>query len=287
MKSHLFVVLALLLTVFCIPALASSNQYIGSNSCQNCHQTEHQLWQQSDHHKAMQVPNGDSVLGDFDNVEVEFHQITTRFFKRDNEFFVQTTNKQGERQTFKVKYTFAFDPLQQYILDTGEGHMQAFNIAWDTRPATQGGQRWYHLQPDESITPDHPFFWQRHFQNWNSRCAECHTTGYEKNYQPETNSYATQFAEATVGCESCHGPAALHKTQAKRDKFDANKGFTKLNAKPPIWGFAPNDPIANLVSGKITNICNSAPTVIHGAYPFLTKPKPSSKTLLIITTLIS
>jgi Tfp pilus assembly protein PilF len=225
-------------------------QYIGSDSCQNCHQSEHQLWQQSDHHKAMQVPNEDSVLGDFNNVEVEFHKIKTRFFKRDNEFFVETTNKQGKRQTFKVKYTFAFDPLQQYILDTGKGHMQAFNIAWDTRAKTLGGQRWYHLQPDESITPEHPFFWQRHFQNWNSRCAECHTTGYEKNYQAETNSYATQFAEVTVGCESCHGPAALHETQAKSHKFDTNKGFTQLSANPPIWGFAPNDPIANLVSGK-------------------------------------
>ncbi|GAC18618.1 hypothetical protein GARC_1646 [Paraglaciecola arctica BSs20135] len=225
-------------------------QYIGSDTCQNCHQTEHKLWQQSDHHKAMQAPSADSVLGDFNNVEVEFHQIKTRFFKSDKQYFVETTNKQGVRQTFDVKYTFGFDPLQQYILDTGKGHMQAFNIAWDTRPKAQGGQRWYHLQPDESITPDHPFFWQRHFQNWNSRCAECHTTGYEKNYQAETNSYATQFAETTVGCESCHGPAALHQTQAKTHQFDANKGFTKLNAKPPVWGFAPKDPIANLVSGK-------------------------------------
>lgn len=229
---------------------SSNNQYIGSDACQNCHQTEHQLWQQSDHHKAMQAPSAESVLGDFNNVEVEFHQIKTRFFKRDNQYFVETTNKQGERQTFDVKYTFGFNPLQQYILDTGKGHMQAFNIAWDARPKTQGGQRWYHLQPDESITPDHPFFWQRHFQNWNSRCAECHTTGYQKNYQLETNSYTTNFAEATVGCESCHGPATLHQAQAKSSNFDANKGFNQALATPPVWGFAANDPIANLVSGK-------------------------------------
>jgi tetratricopeptide (TPR) repeat protein len=248
MKKRLFVLLAFLIIGCWSSAIASSNQYIGSDSCQNCHQTEHQLWQQSDHHKAMQAPSADSVLGDFNNVEVEFHQIKTRFFKRENQYFIETTNKQGERQTFDVKYTFGFDPLQQYILDTGKGHMQAFNIAWDTRAKIQGGQRWYHLQPDESITPDHPFFWQRHFQNWNSRCAECHTTGYEKNYKVETNSYATQFAEATVGCESCHGPAALHQTQAKSDKFDSNNGFTQSLAKPPVWGFAPKDPIANLVS---------------------------------------
>jgi tetratricopeptide (TPR) repeat protein len=250
MRSCLWVLLALWLTGYCGNAAASPNKYIGSDSCQSCHQVEHQQWQTSDHHKAMQSPNALTVLGDFANKTVKFHNITTRFFIENNRYFVATLNKQGETQTFPVIYTFGFDPLQQYILDTGNGHMQAFNIAWDTREKTDGGQRWYHLQPDESISNEHPFFWQRHFQNWNSRCAECHTTGYEKSYQLETNSFATQFAEATVGCESCHGQAALHQTQAKNSDFDVNKGFTQLLAKPPVWGFAPKDPIANLISGE-------------------------------------
>jgi hypothetical protein len=248
MKSFLFMLLAFLLIGFWSSARASSNQYIGSDSCQSCHQAEHQQWQTSDHHKAMQLPNDATVLGDFANKTVEFHNITTRFFIENNRYFIKTQNRQGQIQTFPVSYTFGFDPLQQYILDTGNGHMQAFNIAWDTRTNTNGGQRWFHLQPNEPITSEHPFFWQRHFQNWNSRCAECHTTGYKKNYQIDTNSYATQFAEATVGCESCHGPAALHQTQAKSDKFDSNKGFTQSLAKPPVWGFSQKDPIANLVS---------------------------------------
>lgn len=250
MRSRLIVLLVLQLTGLWCSATASSNQYIGSDSCKNCHQVEYQQWQTSDHHKAMQTPNAQSVLGDFANKTVEFHNITSRFFIEDNQYFIETLNKHGNRQTFPVIYTFGFSPLQQYILDTGNGHMQAFNVAWDTRAKLQGGQRWYHLQADESITSDHPFFWQRHFQNWNSRCAECHTTGYEKNYQIETNSYATQFAEATVGCESCHGPAALHQTQANNSAFDIHKGFTQLLAKPPVWGFSAKDPIANIVSGS-------------------------------------
>ena len=250
MLSRLLLLFTLQLTFFCDNTAALSNQYIGSDSCKGCHQVEHQQWQTSDHHKAMQTPNAQSVLGDFSNKTVEFHNITSRFFIKNSHYFIETLNKQGETQTFPVIYTFGFEPLQQYILDTGNGHMQAFNIAWDTRPKVAGGQRWYHLQPDEPISNQHPFFWQRHFQNWNSRCAECHTTGYEKNYQLETNSYATQFAEATVGCESCHGPAALHQSQAKQSAFDINKGFTQLLEKPPVWGFAPNDPIANLISGS-------------------------------------
>lgn len=250
MSVRLCVILVLYLTISLCHAGSPVRQYIGSDNCQNCHQVEHQQWQKSDHHKAMQTPSDKTVLGDFNDTSVEFHNIKSRFFIKGNQYFIETLNKKGITQTFSVAYTFGFYPLQQYILDTGNGHMQAFNIAWDTRDKTQGGQRWFHLQPDETITNEHPFFWQRHFQNWNSRCAECHTTGYEKNYQIDTNSYATQFAEATVGCESCHGPAALHRTQAKSNKFDTNKGLTQLLAKPPVWSFAPLDPIANLKSGE-------------------------------------
>ncbi|MFT4808445.1 MAG: hypothetical protein ACI9LX_001776 [Paraglaciecola sp.] len=138
MKSFLFMLLAILIIRFWSSARASSNQYIGSDSCQSCHQVEHQQWQTSDHHKAMQSPDAATVLGDFANKTVEFHNITTRFFSENNQYFVKKLNKQGQIQTFPVIYTFGFDPLQQYILDTGNGHIQAFNIAWDTRKIQWG-----------------------------------------------------------------------------------------------------------------------------------------------------
>ena len=44
------------------------------------------------------------------------------------------------------------------------------------------------------------------FQNWNSRCAECHSTHLVKNYSAQDRSFATTFEEIDVGCEACHGP---------------------------------------------------------------------------------
>ncbi|MDP5033303.1 tetratricopeptide repeat protein [Paraglaciecola sp.] len=231
-----------------IKICASSTTYIGSDTCAGCHQTEHQQWLSSDHHKAMQKPNDTTVLGDFNNVSVEFHQIQSRFFQDKGDYFVETLNKNAEKQTFKVVYTFGFNPLQQYILQTEQGHLQAFNIAWDSRAKAQGGQRWYHLQPDETITPDHPFFWQRHFQNWNSRCAECHTTGFQKQYEVDTHSYNSQFSELNVGCESCHGAGQQHQQQAQAGKFDPQWGFAEKLTSAPLFTFAANAPIANLAS---------------------------------------
>jgi formate-dependent nitrite reductase cytochrome c552 subunit len=45
--------------------------------------------------------------------------------------------------------------------------------------------------------------------SWNDRCAGCHTTGYDPN--------ARTFAEASIACESCHGPGARHAASKKRD----------------------------------------------------------------------
>ena len=41
-------------------------------------------------------------------------------------------------------------------------------------------------------------------------CAECHSTGVRKNYDPAHDRFATRFAEVSVGCEACHGQGARH-----------------------------------------------------------------------------
>jgi cytochrome c553 len=77
---------------------------------------------------------------------------------------------------------FGVYPLQQYLLPLDDGRLQALSIAWDSRPAEEGGQRWYHLYPDEAIAHDDPLHWTGPYQNWNTRCAECHSTDLHKNY---------------------------------------------------------------------------------------------------------
>ncbi|MBA3850019.1 MAG: hypothetical protein C0502_08490 [Opitutus sp.] len=46
--------------------------------------------------------------------------------------------------------------------------------------------------------------------NWNSMCAQCHMTGYRKNYDAPTDNYRSTWVEHGVGCIQCHSamPAA-------------------------------------------------------------------------------
>jgi predicted CXXCH cytochrome family protein len=88
--------------------------------------------------------------------------------------------------------------------------VQASSIAWDSRPKDEGGQRWFHLYPDENIKHDDILHWTKLNQNWNFMCAECHSTGVRKNYDAANDRFATTFAEISVGCEGCHGQGSKH-----------------------------------------------------------------------------
>ncbi len=128
---------------------------------------------------------------------------------------VETDGPDGSLATYEVKYTFGIEPLQQYLIELPGGRLQALSIAWDTRPVEQGGQRWFHLYPDEKIGHEDVLHWTKLYQNWNFMCAECHSTGVRKNYDPVADRYETTFAEISVGCEMCHGQGSRHIAWAK------------------------------------------------------------------------
>src|SRR5512141_242012 len=199
------------------PAVGASNvtsgtppAYVGSQACAGCHQDAFRLWQGSQHAVAMQVADDKTVLGDFNATEFRNFGVTTRFFRRDGKYLIRTEGPDGKTGEFEVRHVFGVYPLQQYLLELPGGHVQAFSVAWDARPAGQGGQRWFHLYPNERIEPRDELHWTKRQQNWNYMCADCHSTDVRKGYDAASNTYATKWSEISVGCEACHGPASEH-----------------------------------------------------------------------------
>ncbi len=158
----------------------------------------------------MQAASERTVLGDFDGATFEHFGVTTRFFRRDGKFMARTDGPDGKLADFEVSHTFGVYPLQQYLVEIGGGRIQALTIAWDSRPKSAGGQRWFHLYPSERIGHDDELHWTKRQQNWNFMCADCHTTDLQKNYDAATDTFRTRWSELSVGCEACHGPASAH-----------------------------------------------------------------------------
>ena len=211
--------------------------FVGSESCAGCHQSQGKLWQSSQHERAMAHATDKSVLGDFNNTSFDYYGVTSRFFRKDGKFFVETDGPDGKLATFQVKYTFGVDPLQQYLIEFPDGRVQALSIAWDSRPKEKGGQRWFHLYPNEEIKHDDILHWTKLNQNWNFMCAECHSTGVRKNYDATNDRYATTWAEISVGCEACHGQGSNHVAWARAQQSWWPFGKTKDSTKGLIVQF--------------------------------------------------
>ncbi len=195
---------------------AARADYVGGAQCAGCHGAEAELWQGSHHDLAMGVADPASVKGDFNDAQFTYNGITSEFFVRDGAYRVRTDGPDGVLTEYEITHAFGIEPLQQYLAEFPDGRFQVLNIAWDSRPADEGGQRWFHLYPDDTVDHEDPLHWTGAFYNWNSTCAECHSTNLQKNYSPEEDLFETTFSSIDVDCEACHGPGSRH-VQAPED----------------------------------------------------------------------
>lgn len=179
--------------------------YVADRACAECHAQQTKEWQGSNHRRAMQSATAETVLGDFNGATLTHAGVTSRFFRRDAKFFVNTEGSDGRTADFEIVYTFGVEPLQQYLVAFPGGRLQSLTIAWDTVK-----RRWFALYPGEKFKPDDPLHWTGRYQNWNMMCAECHTTNFTKGYDPATDTYRSSWSELNVGCQACHGPGGDH-----------------------------------------------------------------------------
>ncbi|MCC6162799.1 MAG: tetratricopeptide repeat protein [Acidobacteria bacterium] len=192
-------------------AVASTDvAYVGRQQCGRCHEAEVRRWEGSHHDLAMQEATPTTVLGDFRNTSFTYGGVTTRFTTRDSRFIVSTDGPDGAMTEYEVAYVFGVYPLQQYLIAFPGGRYQALSVVWDARAKADGGQRWYHLYPNDNVSHGDVLHWTGFAQNWNAQCAACHSTNLRKGYDADADTYKTTWSEMDVSCEACHGPASAH-----------------------------------------------------------------------------
>lgn len=210
----------------------STPGYVGSNSCAGCHEAASNSWAGSHHAWAWKSPDETTVKGDFNDARIEHDGVESHFFRSGKDFIVETDSANGNPARFSIHSTVGIEPLQQYLLETGPGRLQALDLAWDTEK-----KRWYHLYPDQSLKAGNGLHWTGPYKTWNARCAECHATAYQKNYDVKERRYSSTQAEMGVGCEACHGPGQAHVAWARDNENYDPKEWPELTATGLTVGF--------------------------------------------------
>jgi len=187
-----------------LPADAKA-EFVGRDTCIKCHADQATKWKGSHHDRAMDHARPDTVLADFNGTKFTSPTNHVKFTRENDRYFVETTGASGNDERHEIKYTFGYQPLQQYLVEMQDGRLQALTVAWDTEK-----KRWFDLYPDQKITPSDPLHWTGRGMNWQVMCSECHSTDVRTNFDASKNTYSSTWKDVDVGCEACHGPGSLH-----------------------------------------------------------------------------
>lgn len=222
-------VATLIFALFFIGANTASEaqiSFVNSDECRSCHGAEYNAWIKSHHGWALRDAAPANILGDFNNASIQVGGITTRFSRRGDKHYVKTENGRGASTEYEIKYTVGVEPLQQYLVETRNGRLQALDLAWDTAK-----RRWFHLYPDDIADAGNGLHWTGPYKNWQARCATCHQTDFKKNYDRNTDGYQSTWSELTVGCEACHGAGQAHVSWAHNPSNYNPSQFAEANSK--------------------------------------------------------
>ncbi|MGE9269648.1 MAG: multiheme c-type cytochrome, partial [Verrucomicrobiales bacterium] len=176
-----------------------------SSECLACHQDSMKSWHHSHHALAHRNTGGSLDAKAFHDRVVQSGHATWKFSgDGENPHLEWHDEFEGESQTLEGEPPMAIglEPLVQYLLETGDGRYQVPDLAWDPEK-----EEWFNVYGTQDRRPNEWGHWTQRGMNWNSQCAYCHFTGYEKNYDSESDSYDGEWIEQGVGCAQCHGPS--------------------------------------------------------------------------------
>ena len=79
------------------------DEYVGAQTCAECHSEAHVKWTDSHHYHAMEIPSEETVRADFNDSVFENYGITTKFFRDDGKYMVETENQDGTDKLSTVR----------------------------------------------------------------------------------------------------------------------------------------------------------------------------------------
>lgn len=177
-----------------IPVAAAVTQL--STSCRSCHPAEFAAWEGTDHAQANRVVD----------------QV------RDQVALASFPTGAGAVLPAPPTMVLGHKPLWQSLVPAPGGRWQVHEMAFD--PVRQ---EWFNVFGNENRQPGEWGHWTGRGLNWNSMCAQCHMTGFAKNYDARTDAYASTWVEQGVGCIQCHGAMpADHVTPGGRPAISSN-----------------------------------------------------------------
>lgn len=209
--------------------------YVGAEACAECHPQKHVVWGRDWHARALAPVRlaadgrAAAVAGSFDEAHFAGESSEAWMHRSPRGYFMTTRDETGTLREVPVAWVIGGKRMQDSVAILPDGRWQILPVYYHV---TSGAWVDYNESKQGRVDAAHPFFWTRFRRNAQHECLDCHTTGLAVRYDRARQHFATGFADAGVGCESCHGPGARHvETKAARDIVHPGKLHRRKGSK--------------------------------------------------------
>jgi tetratricopeptide (TPR) repeat protein len=191
------------------PSSKQDKGYSGTTSCRECHEKFYKLWSPSRHAKAMQPFSAELA-------QSRLTPQTQEIFVGKHSYWADLTSgvvreRGPERdKEYPIAHVLGGKNVFYFLTPMERGRLQTLPVAYDVNEkqwfdtAKSGVRHFPGLEPDE------PVHWTDWPYTFNTACYNCHVSQLDTNYDLDTDTYHTQWAEPGINCETCHGPCDEH-----------------------------------------------------------------------------
>ena len=170
-------------------------------ACGKCHPQALADWQGSQHAHAMRplsvrhdaaafAPSRSFSSGSYSTFLASAHS---------GAFTFDVTHSNRPFGRFEADSVIGITPLIQYLVPFPGGRLQTIDPAYDPR-----SNEWFNVFGSEDRQPTEWGAWMNRGMNWNSQCAYCHMTAFERRYDLPSDSYASRWRFSGISCSQCH-----------------------------------------------------------------------------------
>lgn len=171
-----------------------------AQACAACHPKEVEAWQGSQHAHANRLVSLEQDGPAFNPPRTLRHgSFTTQLSQQEDRLVVREAGPDGKTSVYQPEAVIGITPLRQYLVPFPGGRLQTMAVSFDPR-----SNEWFNAFGDDNRLAHEWGFWKNRSMNWNSQCAFCHMTEFRKNYDPQSDTYASTWKAMGIACAQCH-----------------------------------------------------------------------------------
>lgn len=195
---------------------------MGPDACVSCHEQAVTDWRESHHAKANRPVSIRNDAAAFTPTRHVYESgVTYEMTLVEESFKLRVIDEGHVIEEYDLVGVIGETPIRQYLAHLPGNRFQTISATYDVI-----NDRWVDVYAGENRMEGEWGHWKGQGMNWNSNCAYCHVTEYDKAFDYEGNAYHSTWTQQGLACAACH--TGLEEHIAAAHAGDYTTGLSQL-----------------------------------------------------------